>query len=314
MPNVCVCYTTDAGYLFPSFVSALQARWNTQADQTDILLIGVDIDPETKKVFEHICENAGIIFQTHEGADIHHAPAMLARLFLSELLPQNYDRFLYVDGDTQMRGNLDRLLHYPLPSGKFSAVTDPMCFTLGDQDPQSRDFENHFSAIGFNDQQARNYFNSGVIYAEREGWAKTGPEAWEKFQSFQAKARFPDQDVLNIVGLPHRLSMSFTWNFPIFLKNTDLEEKIRPSIYHFMSSPKPWDGNFIPWDRTASLPYEEITGLYPQLRPYWKRMDWKKRQRYHLQQRFKRWQERREWGGERERRILAYEANVDIKC
>ena len=314
MPNVCVCYTTDVGYLFPSFVSALQARWNSQVNHTDILLLGIDIDSETKKIFTKICDDAGIIFQTHSRSEIGDAPTTLARLFLADFLPQTYERFLYVDGDTQIRGNIERILNYPLPAGKFSAVTDPMCFTLGDNDGQSIDFKDHFLSLGLNEQQMHKYFNAGVFYAERGGWEKIGREAWEKFLSLGRKVRFLDQDVMNIVGLPHRLSMSFAWNFPIFLKNTDLEEKIRPSIYHFMSSPKPWDGNFIPWDRTASLPYEEITGLYPQLRPYWKRMDWKKRQRYHLQQRFKRWQERREWGGERERRIMAYEANVDIKC
>ncbi|NHN89132.1 glycosyltransferase family 8 protein [Acetobacter conturbans] len=314
MSKVCVCYTTDVGYLFPSLISAIQARRNTSPDHTDIFLIGIDIDPAARAVFSRVCEQSGIIFQCHDSSDIQHAPAMLARLFLSDLLPTTYDRFLYVDGDTQIRGNLDRLLTQPLPSGTFAAVTDPMGLACGGDDQQARTFAAHFAELGLSDEEAGRYFNSGVIYAEREGWSSIGPASWAAYQAHPSKARFPDQDVLNLIGRSHRLSMSFAWNFPIFFRNIGLDEIIEPCIYHFMSSPKPWDGNFIPWDATASTPYGEIAALFPELVPYWKRMSWKKHLRYHLQQRYKRWQERREWSTDRIQRIRDYERDVDLKC
>ncbi|NHN91226.1 glycosyltransferase family 8 protein [Acetobacter sicerae] len=313
MPKVCVCYTSDVGYLFPSFVSAIQARRNTSRDLTDILLIGIDIDPATQKIFSRLCDQNDIVFLCYTARDIGHAPAMLARLFLDDLLPTPYERFLYVDGDTQIRGDLDRLLKQPLADGTFGAVTDPMSFAVGDDDPAARSFLEHFSAFGFSDDDAKQYFNSGVLYADRAGWGRIGREAWEKFGLFQSKTRYPDQDVLNLVGRSHRLSMSFAWNFPIFFRNIGLDSIIAPCIYHFMSSPKPWDADLPPWDVTASSPYDEITGTFPELAPYRKRMSTGRWLRYTLQQRYKRWLEKREWSGERVQRILAYEQTADIK-
>lgn len=313
MPEVCVCYTSDTGYLFPSFVSAIQARDNTSKEHTDILLIGIDIDPATQKIFSSLCARNDIIFLSFQAKDIGQAPAMLARLFLDDLLPASYERFLYVDGDTQIRGDLDRLLKQPLASGTFAAVTDPMSLALGDDDQTARSFQEHFSAFGFSDEHAKQYFNSGVIYADRAGWGRIGREAWEKFGLFQSKTRYPDQDVLNLVGRDHRVSMSFAWNFPIFFRNIGLDTIISPCIYHFMSSPKPWDVTVPPWDITASLPYDEIMMTFPELAPYRTQISMGRRLRYELQQRYKRWQERREWSGERLQRILAYEQDADIK-
>ncbi|MCH4092429.1 glycosyltransferase family 8 protein [Acetobacter sp.] len=314
MPEVCICYTSDVGYLFPSFVSALQARRNTNRNLTDILLIGIDIDPELQKNFSKLCKKNDIVFLCYTASDIDHAPATtLARLFLDDLLPSFYKRFLYVDGDTQIRGDLDRLLNQPLATGTFAAVTDPMSFTLGDDDQIARSFQKHCSSLGFSDRDAKQYFNAGVIYADRAGWGRIGREAWKKFGSLQPKPSYLDQDVLNLVGLPHRLTMSFSWNFPIFFRNISLDPIIAPCIYHFMSSPKPWDANLPPWDVTASSPYNEIIGAFPELASYRKRMSPTRLLRYTLQQRYKRWLERREWSGERMQRILAYEQNADIK-
>lgn len=311
--ETCVCYTTDNGYLFPSFVSAVQARRNSSPEQTDVLLVGIDIDPEARRVFDHACGVNGIRFQCHGTADIGHAPAMLARLFLSDLLPKDYQRFLYVDGDTQIHGDLGQLFQQPLPSGSFAAVADPMTCTLGDEDSLARSFREYFTALGLSSNDASRYFNSGVIYAERDGWAHVGREAWKIYGGLRTRTRYPDQDALNLVGLSRCVTMSFAWNFPGFFCNLGLDEEIFPTIYHFMSAPKPWEGVFPPWDETAFTPYTELAAAYPGMEAYWRRMSLCRRVRYALQQRYKRWLERRDWQASRLERIRAYEARARIR-
>ncbi|NHO32695.1 glycosyltransferase family 8 protein [Acetobacter fallax] len=309
MAKVCVCYTTDTGYLFPSFVSALQARRNSSPDNADVLLAGFDLAPEAEHLFAEACRQSGILFAAHRQADIGDAPAMLGRLFLADLLPTQYDRLLYIDGDTQITGSLDPLLTTPVPAGKFYAANDPMTFFIDENDELARDLRAHLTSIGLSPADSKRYFNSGVIYAEREAWAKTGHDAWRKFSSQPAGTRFPDQDILNVVGLPNRLPLSLAWNFPIFLRNANVEDIIRPRITHFMSRPKPWEGVFAPWNQTAFTPYREAATRFPGLAPYWHRMNWRKRMRYVAQQRYKQMTETRNWSrGLRHDRILTYEA------
>ncbi|GBR04849.1 glycosyltransferase family 8 protein [Acetobacter oeni] len=311
MARTCICYTTDQGYLFPSFVSAVQARRNSSPELADVCLVGFDTDPATQRLFGDACERAGVLFSACRRADIEDAPAMLGRLFLSSLLPAQYDRLLYIDGDTQITGSADPLLRAPVPDGTFYAAADPMTFLIDDDDKQAVDLRAHLTAIGLSPADARRYFNSGVIYAEREAWARVGHDAWKMFSSQPAATRFPDQDILNLVGLPHSLPMSLAWNFPIFLRNAAVEDVIRPRITHFMSRPKPWEGVFAPWTAVAFTPYREIVARFPGLAPYWHRMSGRQRLRYVVQQRYKQVLETIRWSrGMRHDRILAYEKSA----
>lgn len=236
---------------------------------------------------------------------------MLARLFLADLLPKNYDYFLYVDGDTQIRGPLDDLLLKPVPYGMFYAAADPMTFAGDDPDRLSRTIAAHFASLGLSSADARRYFNSGVIYAERSGWAHIGSEAWKMFSGQSGASRFPDQDVLNLVGLPHCLSMSLAWNFPVYMNSIRVVSKIRPRIVHYMSRPKPWEGAFPPWNAEASAVYDEVAFAYPETARYWRRMKRATWLRYHLQQHYKRVHAMVTWGfGAKRRRILAYERRL----
>ncbi|GAA4503860.1 glycosyltransferase family 8 protein [Gluconacetobacter tumulicola] len=307
----CVCYTTDMSYLFPSFVSALQARRFTRRDLADIVIIAFGIDTVAEAIFAEACARADIVFMSRSEADIRGAPAMLARLFLSELLPQQYDYFLYVDGDTQIRGPLDDLLLKPVPYGMFYGAPDPMTFARDDTDRQSRTIAAHLASLGLSSADACRYFNSGVIYAERWGWARIGAEAWRIFSSQPVASRFPDQDVLNLVGLPYCLSMSLSWNFPVFMNNVRVSSMISPRIVHYMARPKPWEGTFPPWNAETSAVYGEVARDFPQTARYWRRLKRATWLRHHLHQRYKRVHALVTWGlGAKRQRILAYESGL----
>ena len=102
--------------------------------------------------------------------------------------------------------------------------------------------------------------------------------------------------------------MSIAWNFPIFMLNARVEKTISPQILHFMSQPKPWEGSFPPWGRTARAPYLETVRLHPELARYCGTTSLSRWFRYHLQQRYKKTLETVTWArGVKRERILAYE-------
>ena len=132
-----------------------------------------DIDPTTADAFARACEAAGILFFRVDRSAIDGAPVMLARLFLNSLVPQKYRRFLYIDGDTQITGSLDRLLDTDMPDGKFLAANDPMTFALPGNDSHSRGIAEYFASLGMTVAESTNYFNTGVLLIARQGWDAT---------------------------------------------------------------------------------------------------------------------------------------------
>ena len=314
MPACCICYTTDPGYLLPTFVSAIQARRHAAADKADVAIFSFGADQQTEQAFAIACAAEQIRFFPVPVSSIDGADVMLARLFLSRIVPDEYTQFLYIDGDTQVTGALDQLLDYKVPDGMFLACNDPMTFEIsGGDGRQNKNISSYFSSVGIPRERAVNYFNTGVLRINRTGWDEIGLSAWELFVKNQYNSRYPDQDVLNIVGQDRRISMSLAWNFPIFMRNSRVEHKIHPRIYHFMGSPKPWHGVFLPWGESTHRPYIDAIRKYPALTAYLSVMPAPKRFRYFLQQHYKKATETFDWGmGDKRARILKYETELGM--
>jgi lipopolysaccharide biosynthesis glycosyltransferase len=311
MPACCICYTTDPTYLFPTFVSAMQARRHGSAAKADVVIFSWGADNATERTFRRVCDAERVQFVSMSIDAIDGAAVMLARLFLTRFAPVQYEHFVYIDGDTQIRGSLDPLIDAPVPAGQFMAANDPMTFVVPGGGSFGREIERHLSSIGIPPNEASTYFNTGVLRINRDGWGAIGLSAWELFQANRKASRFPDQDVLNVVGRAARIPMSLAWNFPVFMRNSRVEAEITPRVYHFMSNPKPWQGVFPPWGRDSSTPYAELIAKYPDLAQYRATMPLRTQARYHLQQRYKKAFETISWGlGERRARILAYETGL----
>jgi lipopolysaccharide biosynthesis glycosyltransferase len=313
MPECCVAYTTDSTYLFPTLVSAMQARRNSSREAADVIIFCVQLDGETERIFAPICaqENIGLISISSEM--VEGQTAMLARLFLNRFVPPQYSQYLYLDGDVQILDSLDPLIYANVLEGHFLAANDPMTFQLADSSPQSLALYRHLELLGLSLEQALRYFNSGVLRIDRRGWDKIGMAAWQYHQRNSGLLRFQDQDALNIVAVDKHMPMSLAWNFPVFLRNSRVEFKINPRIMHFMSSPKPWHGSFPPWTRTSCRPYTDAIKTYRALAPFNSKMALAKRTIYHVQQNGKKLSEMLTWGlSERRSRILNYEASCTL--
>jgi lipopolysaccharide biosynthesis glycosyltransferase len=104
-----------------------------------------------------------------------------------------------------------------------------------------------------------------------------------------------DQSALNFAGHAKFEPMSFKWNFPIFFRNCGVESEIAPGVYHFMSKPKPWHGNFRPWNASFCAPYARLIREYPALAGQVTALPLQKRIKYFALQNFKWLQETFVW-------------------
>lgn len=309
---LCICYTADPGYLFPSLVSAIQARQHSAPQTADVIIFSIGADKTTNALFQRACSAEGVGFMPIKAGLPDGADAMLARLFLNRFVPDDYSELLYLDGDTQIENSLMPLLHAPVLPGHFCAAPDPMIFSLPKNTRGGKnELSEYFSNLGLSQERQSHYFNSGVLRINRNGWDEIGANAWELFKTLCGRSRFPDQDALNLAAGERHIPMSLAWNFPVFLRNARLEGKITPHIVHYMGRPKPWHGQFAPWQWRNYDCYLEVLSRHPELAPYLTSMSQPRRIKYALQQRYKQLAETKGWGfGFRHRAILDYEAGI----
>jgi lipopolysaccharide biosynthesis glycosyltransferase len=288
MPDRCACFLTDLGYLFPALLCAIQARNFLERDTADVVIILFDSTAQTTELFSRICEQNGIILICADREILKGYSAMYARLFLTRILPDKYQRILYLDGDIQITGSLDALIQKALPANcSFAAVPDPMAIELHVSKGEHPVIKPYFDGIGVKSSLARPYFNSGAMLIDRAEWAGIERDTLDYLTNSPSTCLFQDQSALNFVGHRRYAPMSFRWNFPIFFKNCGVESAIAPRVFHFMSKPKPWDGVFLPWNRSFVDPYTDLIAKYPELEAYAKKMPLKARTKYLGQQYYK---------------------------
>ena len=307
-PSCCISITTDANYFLPALVTAVQARQHTTPGKADVVIFGFNISAEAAPLFADACARENVLLHLVDTEILEGRSVLLARLILNRFIPEQYTQHLYMDSDLYISGSLDPLIDTDVSGGGFLASNDPFTFVAGEDVDLSREFKQHLQTVGLAPEHATDYFNSGVLRMNRECWEHVGPAAWQ-LSGTDKGSRFPDQDLLNIVGHAERLPLSQAWNFPIFLRNCGVEEEVNPRVYHFMSNPKPWHGSFPPWNRDFAAPYPEMLARYPKLAPFCPRMPLTKRLLYQVKQRVKRVEEGRAWAdGRRRENLRRYEA------
>lgn len=279
MKSSCICYVTDNNYLFITLSSAIQARKNASS-ATDVILLSIDNNPAAD-TYRRICDAEGIVFldvAKQAGAALRDSlgdayqstfsgrisAATLVRLIISEFLPGQYERLLYIDGDTQIYAPLGPLLDHPLPKGKFLAARD--CTSVMRQaglDVPER-FTPDYDRLGLPTSRQNMYFNAGVIVSGYDDWKVLGRRAFAYFIE-NNDLKFHDQDALNGACWQQHLLLSSRWNFPRQFMHLRGRVDYRPEIIHFMANPKPWHGAILPWGFAEYRVYRDLIRRYPVL-------------------------------------------------
>ena len=284
----CIAYTIDGGYLFPTLLSALQARGSVAEDTCDIAICHIGAASAASEAVHSICESSGILFRQTAPSDIGNMHVMYARLFLDCILERSYGRILYVDGDTQISGSLRELVSAELSSGMILAAPDPMTIGIRADTREGRRHSAYLESIGLPRSEVGDYFNSGVLCFNAKDLSEIRSACLAEHSRSKRAFRFPDQDLLNLAARGRRQQMSFKWNFPIyFLNHSGVEDDVAPRIYHFMSNPRPWHGAFAPWGAIPFERYAQLIHRYPQLAKLQPQLPAWLRAKYALQQYYK---------------------------
>jgi lipopolysaccharide biosynthesis glycosyltransferase len=313
MSRSCCCYVIDAGYLFPTLLSAKQARAATSKSQTDIKVFCIGEKTGESAAFAPAYEKEGVDLQFIPRDGVDNMPILFARFFLWRFLDPTYQAVIYIDGDTQIAGSLQPLLDVPLESGRFLAARDPMSLLIERPERIWREKREYFRSIGIGESGLTRYCNSGVLRFNRQDWRSIGDAAVLASKSQRNLLKFPDQDALNLVFGSDYLMMSYRWNFPVFFLTCGFQTFINPHIYHFMANPRPWNGPFQPWGVDWHTPYLCLARKYPELAPFLDKFGLVRTLKYEAQHQVKRLLERPIWcSSEVRERVMGAEREAYI--
>ncbi|MBP1853188.1 glycosyltransferase family 8 protein [Rhizobium halophytocola] len=261
MNTQCVVYVADLQYVFPTILSALQAR-DHALPSTDVVILmsePLDVFDELKALLAdrnvYLIDAEAELLSALGELDAKHfqgriSVSTMAKLVLDQVLPQQYTQIIYLDGDTQVIGSLAALENAYVPAGKFFAARD-------------------YTSISemLNNGRESFYFNAGFLKFNREGWI--GREALEVFRTNPAVCDGKhDQGALNYVCGSSLILVSNKWNFPKQFLHLAPRESL--AVVHYMAHPKPWHGTFFPWSAAESRVYRQLRAADPVFRSLYK--------------------------------------------
>ena len=256
-----ILMSTDNGYVYPTLVSMRSMIKNKNKNvflEFNIMLSG-DISNRNRERFERFgniyskdCSvrtlNMGDKFKGVRGT--HFPPSAFYRLLAPSYLPQ-YDKVLYIDGDTLVRHDLRELFNTNIDDYYIAGVKDMGMSLSSDSIMKSY-------AKNLNIKNMDHYINSGVLLMNLKKMREENIES--KFLSYIQNGGFlqyADQEVLNSVCYGKIKPISPVYNdFVLVLghynqnrhwgysDSCSREEWKRifsdPVIVHYAGGPKPW--------------------------------------------------------------------------
>lgn len=157
----------------------------------------------------------------------HLSRAAYARLLISELLPFDINKVLYLDCDIVVLGNIAELYDQDLGSFSLGAVEDIM----------AKEILQIYFQTGLT-----NYFNSGVLLINLDSWRSKNIKnrAWEFIESHYNDIIRADQDVLNCLFKNDWQLLDQRFN--VDLKRSGFKAMPKPDtlVLHYSDRLKPW--------------------------------------------------------------------------
>lgn len=170
----------------------------------------------------------------------HLSLAAYLRLFMSNLLPDNIDKVLYLDCDLLVVDSIKELWEMDIDGVAVAAVEEREPFDT--ESPKDLKYPVEYS-----------YFNSGVMLVNLKEWRECNlcAEAMRFISINNSLIKLHDQDVLNALLYNKRKFISIRWNLMDFFlfsppdvqenRMADWKLSIKyPAIIHFTGKRKPW--------------------------------------------------------------------------
>ena len=253
-----IVFVCDCAYIVPTIGAALSARTHTKDNSVPVYVFVADPEPKLLSDLRRVLHPRGLTIEgpTMSGLKAidrrtfnptHVPTTTLARLWLDEFLDPAIDRFLYLDGDVDITGELDELISLPIPMGGFLATPDLPLLIDGEFGSTAKATRAYLNRLGIH--RSDDYFNCGVLLVDRSGWHSISKAARDFFFQNPTSCRYHDQSALNAVAGAARSELSLVWNYQAdYMAVVDPRQwGYAPRIWHFTGFPKAWHGSVFPW-------------------------------------------------------------------
>ena len=230
---------------------------NRSLDDITVYLVNTDISNENKVKLETFAKSykrnvvfislpdlrelIGFDFDTNGWS-----PIVLARLLLDKLLPKELDRILYLDGDTLVLDNLEKLWNTDMGNKSIGMAPESTV------DAERRSFLNLGEQL---------YCNAGVLLIDLDRWRDKGlgGKVLTFYREHDGQLFANDQDAINgalkddiyilsprynffniYFSYPHKVLKRLSRPADFITKN-ELDEVIKnPAIVHYLGEERPW--------------------------------------------------------------------------
>ena len=168
--------------------------------------------------------------------DYFSAAVYYYRFFIPRLFPM-YNKCVYIDSDTILRGDIGELFDLDLGDNAMAAMVDPKVTVI----KEFRDYVDN--AVGVPHDE---YTNSGVLVMNMKALRKMRylSKLVELIDKYDADLVAPDQDYMNVILRGKILHLDPKWNTePV----KDLSRNVK--LVHFNLFNKPWHYKNVPCER-----------------------------------------------------------------
>lgn len=259
--NIVCC--TDNNYVIPCGVLITSVCENNSIEDIKIYILTEGISLENQERLKAVVAKYGkqIEFYTVDKKAFANCPisrhitlATYFRLIMTDILPQDIEKVLYLDCDIVVRHSLHSLWNTDIDSYAAGVIPD---MSIDDIRIYNRlQYPSYFG-----------YFNAGVLLVNLRYWREKNlsDRFFEIINQYPERLRYHDQDVLNITLREIKLNLHMKYNVQhgYFFKDPLISRKyweereqaiIDPVILHY-SGNKPW---FIEFD----TPYKKDFAFY----------------------------------------------------
>ena len=266
----------DTNYIMPCGVMLKSLCENNKDCEVRIHVIidddVVDSQKESLKRIVNAYQRKSIYFYNADKIYIKDFPALdnafhikratYYRLYLTDILPQDIDKILYLDGDIIVENNLEELWN-----------TDISGYSIGSVAEQETDNITTYNRLSYPHELG--YFNAGVLLVNLSYWRNNSlsKKFTEFIEKYPERIKYHDQDVLNYVLRDSKLNLPLKYNVqPAFFYKKEYimmdlqkygqqieEAKMNPYILHFSTKFKPWNEDFSHPLKNEFYKYQSMT-------------------------------------------------------
>ncbi len=226
-----VVYATDDNYAMQAGVSLASLFENNRDLCFNIIILSDHLSDTNRCRLKEIVEDHDSVVEFIEVYDIEERAGerlslnnwgrtAYCRLFLSELVPESVEKFIYLDSDTLVLGSIRGLVEM-LGSEEFSDHYAAAC-----KDASSRYKRLH----GF--KKTETYYNSGVLLVNLGSWRQKGIQSAfiHEIRRRRGRSIDPDQSYINCMMINRIMTLPAVYNvMPLYYNDHD--EYLRTSGY-----------------------------------------------------------------------------------